>query len=145
MILHFENVVKSYGDTRALDGISFEVGSDEIVALLGPNGAGKTTALEIALGLRGADSGAVSVFGGSPRDATTRLRLGATPQDSGFPDVLRVDEIVAFAAEHYRHPSGVDAALKTFGLDDLAKRRAGTLSGGQQRRLALALAFVGNP
>ena len=145
MILSFNDVSKSYGATRALDGISFGVDRDEIVAVLGPNGAGKTTALEIALGLRAADKGTVTLFGGSPRSVATRRRLGATPQESGFPDTLRVEEIVAFAATHY--PQAVDCAatLRAFGLDDLAKRRAGSLSGGQSRRLALALAFVGNP
>ena len=145
MILTFENVSKSYGTIRALDRLSFEVNHDEIVTVLGPNGAGKTTALEIALGLRGADSGKVRLFGGSPRKVATRRRLGATPQQSGFPDTLRVNEIVAFVAEHYPRPAGIDATLADFGLTSIAKRPAGTLSGGESRRLALALAFAGNP
>jgi ABC-2 type transport system ATP-binding protein len=145
MILAFENVTKNYGSVRALDGLSFGVDAGEVVAVLGPNGAGKTTALDIALGLRSQDSGTVRLFGGSPRSVAVRRRLGATPQESGFPDALRVDEIVAFAAAHYAHPQSIAAVLATFGLDDLAKRRAGTLSGGQSRRLALALAFAGNP
>jgi ABC-2 type transport system ATP-binding protein len=145
MILNFENVVKSYGEIRALDSLSFSVGRDEIVALLGPNGAGKTTALEIALGLRDADSGTARLFGVSPRAAAIRRRLGATPQESGFPDMLRVDEIVAFVAEHYPRPAPIGETLARFGLGEIAKRRAGTLSTGQSRRVALALAFVGNP
>ncbi|MEO6834449.1 MAG: ABC transporter ATP-binding protein [Candidatus Tumulicola sp.] len=145
MILRFENVTKSYGTIRALDALSFGVDRGENVALLGPNGAGKTTAIDIALGLRGADSGRVRLFGASPRDVATRRRLGATPQESGFPDALRVEEIVAFAAAHFAQPSGVAAVLAAFGMEGLAKRRAGTLSGGQSRRLALVLAFAGNP
>jgi ABC-2 type transport system ATP-binding protein len=144
-VLEFARVAKSYGEVRALQSISFAVERDEIVALLGPNGAGKTTALEIALGLRAADSGRVRLFDGSPRNAATRRRLGSTPQESGFPDMLRVREIVAFVREHYANPSPVDEALARFGLAELANRRAGTLSGGESRRLALALAFVGNP
>lgn len=145
MILELDNVTKFYGDVRALEGLSFGVGPDEIVAVLGPNGAGKTTALEIALGLRSADSGGVRLFGASPRDAAVRRRIGATPQESGFPDSLRVDELVAFAASHYPNAAPPPATLNLFGLDDLAARRAGALSGGESRRVALALAFAGNP
>lgn len=144
-VLAFANVAKSYGDVCALQSVSFSVERDEIVALLGPNGAGKTTALEIALGLRGCDSGSVLLFGGSPRSVRVRRRLGATPQESGFPDMLRVEEIVAFVRGHYAHPAPLSETLARFGLAELAKRRAGTLSGGESRRLALALAFVGNP
>jgi ABC-2 type transport system ATP-binding protein len=145
MILSFEDVVKSYGEIRALNGLSFAVGQDEIVALLGPNGAGKTTALEIALGLRSSDSGTVRLFGASPRSIAVRRRLGVTPQESGFPDMLAVGEIVAFVAQHYSRPTPIAQTLSAFGLEAMEKRRAGTLSGGESRRLALALAFVGNP
>jgi ABC-2 type transport system ATP-binding protein len=144
-MLTFENVGKSYGSIRALDAFSMRVERGEIVAVLGPNGAGKTTALEIALGLRAPSLGRVSLFGGSPRDAAIRARLGATPQESGFPDALRVDEILAFTAQHYARPAPISETLANFGLNDLARRRAGTLSGGQSRRLALAVAFAGNP
>lgn len=144
-ILTFDCVGKSYGAIRALDSLTLCVRRDEIVALLGPNGAGKTTALEIALGLRSADSGSVALFGGSPRDVAIRRRLGVTPQESGFPDMLRVDEILAFVCAHYPDPAPAAQTLARFGLESLAKRRAGTLSGGESRRLALALAFAGNP
>ena len=144
-VLTFDGVGKSYGAIRALDSLTLRVRRDEIVALLGPNGAGKTTALEIALGLRGADAGSVALFGGSPRDVAIRRRLGVTPQESGFPDMLRVDEILAFACAHYSDPAPAAQTLARFGLESLAKRRAGTLSGGESRRLALALAFAGNP
>ena len=145
MILTFENVTKSYGDVRALEGISFAVDRDEIVALLGPNGAGKTTTIEIATGLRRGDGGSVRLFGAAPTLAAARRRLGCTPQETGFPDALRVDEVLAFAAAHYERPHDAAATLQAFGLEELARRRVGTLSGGQARRLSLALAFVGNP
>ncbi len=145
MILSFDNVAKRYGEIRALETLSFRVESDEIVALLGPNGAGKTTTLEIALGLRDADSGNVRVFGASPRDVAVRRRLGVTPQESGFPDMLRVEEIVAFVAAHYPRAARTDETLAGFGLSKMANRRVGTLSKGESRRLALALAFAGNP
>lgn len=144
-MLTFEHVGKSYGSVRALEAFSMRIERGEIVAVLGPNGAGKTTALEIALGLRAPSSGHVLLFGGSPRDTAIRARLGATPQESGFPDALRVNEILSFAAQHYARPARIAETLGTFGLSDLARRRAGTLSGGESRRLALAVAFVGNP
>lgn len=143
-ILSFDNVAKSYGEVRALHALTFEVRRSEIVALLGPNGAGKTTALEIALGLRAAGSGKVSLFGESPRSVAIRRRLGATPQESGFPDMLRVEEILNFVREHYPQPAPMAETLERFGLTELAKRRAGTLSGGESRRLAVALAFAGD-
>jgi ABC-2 type transport system ATP-binding protein len=145
MILELEGLSKSYGAIRALDGLTLAVDRDEIVAVLGPNGAGKTTTLEIALGLRTADAGSARLFGASPRAASTRTRVGVTPQDSGFPDALRVDELVAFAAAHYPQAPSSAATIEAFGLSELAARRAGELSGGESRRVALALAFAGNP
>jgi ABC-2 type transport system ATP-binding protein len=145
MILAFDRVSKSYGPVRALNDFSFALERGEIVAVLGPNGAGKTTALEIALGLRMPTSGSVRIFDQSPRRGAARARLGATPQESGFPDALRVREILAFVATHYASPSGLEQTLAVFGLSELADRRADTLSGGESRRLALAIAFVGNP
>jgi ABC-2 type transport system ATP-binding protein len=143
--LELHDVCKNFGDVHALRGVSFGIGAGEIVALLGPNGAGKTTSLEISLGLREADGGSVRLFGGSPRDVAMRVRLGVTPQDSGFPDNLQVREIAQLVATHYPHPAAVDVALDAAGLGDLATRRVGTLSGGQQRRISVALAFIGNP
>ena len=133
--ISFSHISKAYGTARALDDVSFEIGRGEVVALLGPNGAGKTTAIEIVLGLRRPSAGAFHVEG----------TIGATPQNTGFPDVLRVSEVVAFAAEHYGHPVPIAEILAAFDLTDLARRKIGDLSGGQQRRVALALAFVGDP
>jgi ABC-2 type transport system ATP-binding protein len=144
-VLAFDGIAKSYGSVRALRSLSLAVRRGEVVALLGPNGAGKTTALEIALGLRNPDDGSVRLFDGSPRDVATRRRLGVTPQETGFLDMLRLDEIVSFVAAHYPRPASVAATLERFGLAPMAERRAGTLSGGESRRLAVALAFVGNP
>lgn len=145
MLLQLENVGKSYGAIRALDDLSLTVERDEIVALLGPNGAGKTTVLEIALGLRRPDTGRVHLLGGSPDAPSVRRRLGATPQETGFPDELRVDELVRFASLHADDPPDVARTIERFGLGPLADRRAGALSGGESRRLAVALAFAGDP
>lgn len=145
MLLTFENVGKSYGATQALENLSMHVERGEIVSLLGPNGAGKTTALEIAVGLRTQSSGSVRLLGGSPRESANRARLGVTPQNTGFPDVLGVGELLAFVATQYPRPLSTRDVLTLFGLTDIAKKKLGDLSGGQQRRVAVALAFVGDP
>jgi ABC-2 type transport system ATP-binding protein len=133
-VVVFNDVYKSYGKTEALRGVSFSVEPGECVALLGPNGAGKTTALEILLGLRHADGG-YAVASGS---------VACTPQTTAFPDALRVCELLGFAAAHYPGALDIDEVLDAFDLSNLARIRAGSLSGGEQRRVALALAFVGN-
>lgn len=133
--LSLRHVSKRYGSLLALDDVSFDVARGEIVALLGPNGAGKTTALDILLGLRHASSGQAHVNG----------TLGATPQNTGFPDTLRVRELVEFAAAHDRAADSVTDILAAFDLVSLAAKKAGDLSGGQQRRVALALAFACKP
>ena len=143
-IVRFDRISKSYGTTLALREVSFDVAPGEIVALLGPNGAGKTTAIEILLGLRHADRGSVEVCGADPRSLQARAQMAATPQNTGFPDALRVQELVQLAASHYAHPRPVAEVLRAFELDDLVKKGVGNLSGGQQRRVALALAFVAN-
>ena len=138
-------VVKRFRGDTALDGLSLRVEQGEAVALLGPNGAGKTTALSLLVGLRRPDAGVVRLFGRDPRDRAARARLGLTPQASGFPATLRVDEIVRLVARHFSDPEPAGALLGRFGLGALARRQTGGLSGGEQRRLALALAFVGRP
>ena len=140
-----KHVVKRYGDVQALAGFSLTVAAAEIVALLGPNGAGKTTAVNLLLGIRRADSGVVELFGRDPRAWRARFDVGATPQEMSFPPTLRVREIVEFARAHYPHAPATAALLKQFGLEEVARRQTGGLSGGQRRRLAVALAFAGSP
>jgi ABC-2 type transport system ATP-binding protein len=144
MIVELRDVDKSYGPIRALDGLSFGVDPGEIVGILGPNGAGKTTAIDILLGLRRPDRGVVTLFGEPPTKAAARRHAGVTPQESGFPDALTVEEILRFTAVHYSRPRSIAQTLEDFNLGDLRGRRAGSLSVGQARRLALALAFVGD-
>jgi ABC-2 type transport system ATP-binding protein len=145
VVLQLDAVYKSFGPVQALDGLSLQVEAGEIVAVLGPNGAGKTTSIDIAVGLRRPSRGTARLFGLSPADARARRNLGTTPQESGFPDALTVEEILRFVGVHYERPRPVDEVLTAFDLDSLRKRRAGTLSVGQSRRLALALAFAGDP
>jgi ABC-2 type transport system ATP-binding protein len=138
-------VTKRFGAVVALDEVSLEIASGEVVALLGPNGAGKTTALSILLGLRRPDSGRAELFGDDPRRPSVRTAIGVTPQEDGFPPTLRVSEIVDLVRAHFPSPAPRSDLLDRFRLVGLAHRQAGGLSGGERRRLALALAFTGRP
>jgi ABC-2 type transport system ATP-binding protein len=138
-------VSRRYGPVVALDAVSLEIGSGELVGLLGPNGAGKSTLVNLFVGLRRPTSGQVEVFGGDPRDPAFRRLVGMTPQETGLPATLRVGECVDFVRAHYDQPLGTAELLERFGLSGLERRQTGGLSGGQKRRLAVALAFVGRP
>ncbi len=138
-------VAKRFGATEALRGFDLEVRAGELVALLGPNGAGKTTAIGLLLGLRLPDAGQVRLLGGDPRSPAVRRGVGVTPQETGFPPNLRVHEVINLVRAHYDAPAETADLLKQFGLADLATRQTGGLSGGEKRRLAVALAFAGAP
>lgn len=138
-------VTKRFGDVTALDDVSLEVDAGECVGLLGPNGAGKTTALSLLTGVRQPTSGTVRLFGADPRDPAARRTLGSTPQATALPDSLRVKEVLELVAAHYPAPAPRDRIVSEFGLDDLVYALCGGLSGGQQRRVAVAMAFVGDP
>jgi ABC-2 type transport system ATP-binding protein len=139
------DVWKSYGKVAALAGVSLRVEPGEVVAILGPNGAGKTTAIRVLLGLRTPDRGTVQLFERDPRRPESRTRVGCTPQETGLPQTLRVVEAVEFASAHFPDPVPTGELLDRFGLTPLARRQTGGLSGGERRRLAVALAFVGAP
>jgi len=145
MIAQIENVHKRLGRTKALKGVSLKIEDGETLALLGPNGAGKTTLVSLLVGLRSPDRGKVKIGGGDPRNPRVRQILGVTPQGTGFPPNLRVGEIIDLVRAHYTRPIKTKKVLEQFSLTDLAKRTASALSGGQARKLAVALAFVGNP
>lgn len=125
--------------------MTLELPRGALVALLGANGAGKTTALSLLLGLRRPDRGTARLFGSDPRDPATRRRLGCTPQESAFPQTLRVVEVLALVSAHFEHPAEPQELLRRFLLEEFARRQTGGLSGGQRRRLALALALAGSP
>ncbi|MHB1473949.1 MAG: ATP-binding cassette domain-containing protein, partial [Dermatophilaceae bacterium] len=97
-------VTRCYGLVTALDGVSLDVPAGQLLGLLGPNGAGKTTLLQLFAGLRRPTSGTVELFGGDPRDAARRRRLGSTPQETGLPSTLRVHEVVDFVGGHFADP-----------------------------------------
>ena len=139
------DVHRSFGSTVALDGVSLELRQGEVLGLLGPNGAGKSTALAIMLGLRRPDHGSAELFGRDPRDTEARRDIGVVLQHDGFPWTLRVGELVDLVRAHHDRPRDADWLLERLDLTSLARRQAGGLSGGQRRRLALALALAGRP
>jgi ABC-2 type transport system ATP-binding protein len=146
-VIEVRDLVKRYGSVTALDGVSLDVRRGEIFALLGPNGAGKTTLLEILEGHRTPTSGTATVFGVVPAEARADLRerIGIVPQSASFELYLTVREHLALFAGYYRKALPVDDVIALVGLEAKRDTRVGRLSGGQQRRLDLALAMIGDP
>jgi len=138
---------KSYGEVEAVRGIDFHVARGEIYGMLGPNGAGKTSTVEILEGYRTRSSGSVSVLGHDPqsRSRDLRRRVGIVLQSSGIYSQVTVAEIVAHFAGFYPRPRDVDEVIALVGLAEKRGERARRLSGGQRRRLDLALALIGDP
>jgi ABC-2 type transport system ATP-binding protein len=138
---------KSYGAVEAVSGISFEVAEGECLALLGPNGAGKTTTVEVLEGFRARSAGEVQVLGMDPEHAGRdfRERIGIVLQSSGLDRNLTVTEIIGFYRGYYPQPRSVEEVIRLVGLTDKRDTRVKALSGGQRRRLDLALGIVGNP
>ncbi|MGI8332054.1 ABC transporter ATP-binding protein [Actinomadura scrupuli] len=140
-------LVKRYGATTAVDGLSLTAERGRVTALLGPNGAGKTTAIEICEGFRRADAGTVRVLGLDPaRDARElRPRIGVMPQSGGVPTTARAGEFLRLVAAFHAHPVDPAVLLDRLGLTGHARTPYKRLSGGQQQRLSLAAALVGRP
>ena len=138
---------KSYGSDDVLHGIDLVIPEGEVFALLGPNGAGKTTTIEILEGYRERDDGDVAVLGVDPKkgDASFRARIGIVLQSSAVYPRLRVDQMMRLFAGYYPNPRDINDLLELVGLADRVRDRVRTLSGGQKRRLDLALALVGDP
>jgi ABC-2 type transport system ATP-binding protein len=143
--VELQNASKSFGAVKAVNNVSMSVQPGEIVAFLGPNGAGKTTAISLMLGLRRPDAGMARVFGRDPRDPSARDRVGVMLQESDVIGTLRVHEIVGLVARYYPKPIAVGQALEMAGLTEQSKAMAGSLSGGQKKRLCFALGVIGNP
>jgi ABC-2 type transport system ATP-binding protein len=142
-----EGLVKRYGARDALRGISFQVEQGEVVALLGPNGAGKTTTVEILEGYRSRDGGQAEVLGLDPSRGGRELRerIGIVLQGTSTHPHLSALEAVTLFAGYYRRPRDPAELISLVGLEDAADQRVRTLSGGQRRRLDLALALAGTP
>ncbi len=138
---------KTYGDTVAVDDVSFEVPQGEIFGILGPNGAGKTTTVETVMGLRRPDSGLIRVLGLDPRADRSAFTdaVGVQLQSSQLPEKIQVGEAVGLYSSFYADPADGDELLDRLGLAGARRTRYGKLSGGQQQRLAIALALIGRP
>jgi ABC-2 type transport system ATP-binding protein len=146
-VISVSGLAKSYGRHEVLRGISFTVEAGEVFGLLGPNGAGKTTTVEILEGYRGRDGGDVGVLDQDPGGAgpAFRARIGIVLQSSAVYPVLSVRETLDLFAGYYPHPRRSEEVIELVGLTDKAGARVRTLSGGQLRRLDLALALIGDP
>ena len=138
---------KAYGDLEAVRGVSFAVARGEVFGLLGPNGAGKTTTVEILEGYRDRTAGSVSVLGVDPasRSRHLRARVGIVLQQTGLYRHIEVREALVHFGGMYPHPRDPDEVIAVVGLEGKERAKARELSGGQRRRLDLALALVGDP
>jgi ABC-2 type transport system ATP-binding protein len=147
--IRLEGLVKSFrnaqGPVRAVRGIDVAIAAGETVALLGPNGAGKSTTIDMMLGLTRPDSGSVSIFGRSPRDAVVAGLVGAMLQTGALIRDLSVRELIAMTASLYPHPMDVGEVISLAGLKDASGQRTQKLSGGQTQRVRFAVALVADP
>ncbi|HTC68785.1 MAG TPA: ABC transporter ATP-binding protein [Acidothermaceae bacterium] len=147
LAIYVRGLTKSYGKVAAVRGIDLEIARGEVFALLGPNGAGKTTTVEILEGYRRRDGGDVHVLGLDPGTQRVALkkRIGIVLQSTGVDRYLTVTETIAMYAGYYPQPRPVDEVIELVGLNEKRDARVVTLSGGQQRRLDVAIALAGDP
>ena len=143
--IEFERVEKRFRGRVVLHPFDLTVERGELVALLGPNGAGKTTLVSLVVGLRRPTAGLIRLFGRDPRDWRARVRVGTTPQQMDFPPTIRGREIIELARAHSSTSPPLEVLAEQFDLHDVLRQQNGALSGGQRRRLALALAFANDP
>ena len=145
--LRLEDVHKTYGEVRAVDGVDLGIDAGQIFGLLGPNGAGKTTTLEMVEGLRRPDRGHI-LYGEHDlvrHPKVARERFGVQLQTSAFFELLRVDETIDLFASFYRRTLPTDGLIERFELGEKRKAYVQNLSGGQRQRLAVAVALVNDP
>jgi len=152
MVVKVENLTKSYGDVRALQGISFGVKEKEIFGLLGPNGAGKTTLIEILCGLRSFDEGSVNILDIDMAEHPSKAKslMGFCPQETLIYDMLNVRENLVFAASLHslgkkKFKERITFVSEFLGLKDVMKKKVRELSGGMKRRVSLAASIIHDP
>ena len=138
-------LVKRFGVIKAVSNIDLNLAPGEALGLLGPNGAGKTTSLSMLMGLLNPDAGKAMIFGQAAGSPAARALSGATPQLAAFPGQLSPREILEYTAARYGVTPKIDDLVAGFALEQLIDRRMDGFSGGEQRKVALALAFVGMP
>ncbi|MGY1807122.1 ABC transporter ATP-binding protein [Blastococcus sp. SYSU D00669] len=145
--ISIRGLVKRYGDSTAVDGLDLDIRRGEIFALLGPNGAGKTTTVEICEGYRDRDGGEVRVLGEDPArgERAWKAQLGIVLQSGAGDSALTCRELLRAQASYYADPRDPDEVLELVGLTEKARSRGRSLSGGQRRRLDVALGIVGRP
>ncbi|MFF7405382.1 ABC transporter ATP-binding protein [Streptomyces murinus] len=143
-VVGFDQVTKTYGTVRAVDGLSLRLHPGETVALLGPNGAGKSTTLDLLLGLKQPDAGTVTVFGTGPREAIVAGRVGAMLQSGGLMDDVTVAELVKLSCSLHPRPYKAADVMARAGIAQIADRKVNKLSGGQAQRVRFALATAGD-
>jgi ABC-2 type transport system ATP-binding protein len=146
-VITVENLHVSYGETVAVEDVSFSVLEGEIFGILGPNGAGKTTTVECIGGLRRPGAGRIEVLGMDPQRQHSELceAVGIQLQQAELPEKLKVGEAIELFSSFYRSPADGDELLSLLGLTEQRQQRFGKLSGGQKQRLSIALALIGNP
>ncbi|HWF55373.1 MAG TPA: ABC transporter ATP-binding protein [Solirubrobacteraceae bacterium] len=146
-VITVENLHVAYGETVAVDDVSFSVKEGEIYGILGPNGAGKTTTVECVGALRRPDAGRIEVLGLDPQRRADELHqlVGIQLQQAELPEKLKVGEALSLFASFYRTPADPDRLLSLLGLTEQRGVRFGKLSGGQKQRLSIALALIGRP
>jgi ABC-2 type transport system ATP-binding protein len=146
-VIEVSGLTKSYGDVRAVAGIDLRIARGEVFAMLGPNGAGKTTTVEILEGYRRRDGGEVTVLGMDPgkQQRLLKSQIGIVLQSTGVDRYLTVAETIAMYSGYYPHPRPVDEVIDVVGLASKRNTRVVKLSGGQQRRLDVAIALAGDP
>ena len=143
-VVSFENVRKSFGKVRAVDGLTMELRPGETVAFLGPNGAGKSTSLDMLLDLRKPDHGRIRMFGSDPYHAIKNGRVGAMLQSGGLMPETTVRDLVTLVTSFHPRPEPVEQTMRRAGITEFANQRVDKLSGGQTQRVRFALAIVGD-
>jgi ABC-2 type transport system ATP-binding protein len=144
-VASLQDVTHRYGAVEALSQVNLTLPPGQVTALLGPNGAGKTTIVRLLTGLARPSAGTATLFGGNPQDVAARRQLGVMLQVARVPEVLTVREHIDLFSSYYPAPLAMPTVLEIAGLESLAERRYGQLSGGEKQRTLFALALCGNP